>query len=449
MKKILVVDDDPNILKLIKMRLESEGYDVLATLTPDKVKAMIEETPVDLALLDLKLGEQSGIELMEELLQINPELPVIILTGYGSINSAVDAMKKGAYGYLTKPFDYQELLLQIKKCTETQKLSEEVKRLRKIVGNKYGFKNIIGKSERMKSVLARVQQAADVDSNVYISGESGTGKELIAKSLHLASARCEGPFVALNCAAIPETLLESELFGYKKGAFTGATKNKMGFFQESHGGSLFLDEISEMPLTMQSKLLRVLDDKEFYPLGGGKIIKVDSRIIAASNKNLEEEVKEGHFRKDLFYRMHVIVITIPPLRERAEDIPLLARHFLKVYSRRMRKSIRGLSPMTLRKLINHDWPGNVRELENTIESAVAMCTGDVITEELILPAAKSSYNNMKSLKNAKESFERNYLMQLIELTKGNVAQAAKLAGKYRSDVYDLLKKHNLDPNDFR
>ena len=418
-------------------------------MNPDNVKSMIEKEPVDLALLDLKLGRRSGIELMEELLEMNPDLPVIILTGYGSINSAVDAMKKGAYGYLTKPFDYQELLLQIEKCTETQKLSEEVKRLRKIVGKQYGFKNIIGNSEKMKTVMARVQQAAEVDSNVYINGESGTGKELIAKSLHLSSLRSEGPFVALNCAAIPETLMESELFGYQKGAFTGATKNKMGFFQESHGGSLFLDEISEMPLTMQSKLLRVLDDKEFYPLGGGKLIKVDSRIIAASNKNLEEEVNKGNFRNDLFYRLHVIVITIPPLRERIEDIPLLAKHFLRVYSRKMRKSIRGLSPLTIRKLVNHHWPGNVRELENTIESAVAMCMGEVITEELILPAAESSYSNLKSLKNAKESFERNYLIQLIEVTKGNVAQAAKLAGKYRSDVYDLLKKHNLDPNDFR
>ncbi len=449
MKKILVVDDDPNILKLIQMRLESEGYEVLATMNPDNVKSMIEKEPVDLALLDLKLGRRSGIELMEELLEMNPDLPVIILTGYGSINSAVDAMKKGAYGYLTKPFDYQELLLQIEKCTETQKLSEEVKRLRKIVGKQYGFKNIIGNSEKMKTVMARVQQAAEVDSNVYINGESGTGKELIAKSLHLSSLRSEGPFVALNCAAIPETLMESELFGYQKGAFTGATKNKMGFFQESHGGSLFLDEISEMPLTMQSKLLRVLDDKEFYPLGGGKLIKVDSRIIAASNKNLEEEVNKGNFRNDLFYRLHVIVITIPPLRERIEDIPLLAKHFLRLYSRKMRKSIRGLSPLTIRKLVNHHWPGNVRELGNTIESAVAMCMGEVITEELILPAAESSYSNLKSLKNAKESFERNYLIQLIEVTKGNVAQAAKLAGKYRSDVYDLLKKHNLDPNDFR
>lgn len=449
MRKILVVDDDPSILKVIVMRLESEGYEVLATTSAHQARPMIEQASFDLALLDLKLAEGNGIQLMEELHRVNPELPVIILTAHGSINSAVEAIKKGAYSYLTKPFDYQELLLQIKKYTETRKLSDEVNRLRKLVGDEYGFKNIIGKSAKMKQVLARVSQAAEVDSNVYIHGESGTGKELIAKSLHMASSRSEGPFVALNCAAIPETLLESELFGYKRGAFTGAVRDKTGFFQKSNGGSLFLDEISEMPMSMQSKLLRVLDDKEFYPLGGGKIIKVDSRIIAASNKNLEEEVREGRFREDLFYRIHVIVIELPPLRERVEDIPLLARHFLRIHSRKMQKPLKGLTPRALQKLINHQWPGNVRELENTIESAVVMSMEEIIHEDLILPAAKPRNHNLKSLKDAKDNFERNYLIQLIELTKGNVTQAAKLAGKYRADFYDLLKKHKLDPKDFR
>ncbi|MFC1869351.1 sigma-54-dependent transcriptional regulator [Thermodesulfobacteriota bacterium] len=449
MKNILVVDDDSNILKVIEIRLESEGYQVSATTNPDQAMGLLKDESFDLALIDLKLVGENGIQLMQAIHEINPELPVIILTAHGTIESAVEAIKKGAYSYLTKPFNYQELLLQIKKCMETCKLSEEVKRLRKIVDDQYGFKNIIGKSKKMKKVMDQVRQAAEVDSNVYINGESGTGKELMAKNLHMAGSRFGGPFVALNCSAIPETLLESELFGYERGAFTGALRNKKGFFQQAHGGSLFLDEISEMPLAMQSKLLRVLDDKEFYPLGGGKTVKVDTRIIAASNKDLDMEVEEGRFREDLFYRIHVIVISLPPLRERVEDIPLLARHFLKKYSETMQKSIKGFTPQTLQKLIKHPWPGNVRELENTIESAIAMTIQDVITEDLILPSTKSSYDSMKSLRDAKDNFERNYLVQLIELTKGNVSNAAKLAGKYRADLYELLKKHNLDPKDFR
>ena len=399
--------------------------------------------------MDLKLTKKDGIEVMEDLHQINPEMPIIILTAYGTIGSAVEAMKRGTYNYLTKPFDYHKLLLQIKNGLEKSRFSKEIKRLKNVVKERYGFENIIGKSEKMKRVLEQVTKAAESDSSVYIEGESGTGKELIAKTLHMASPRKDGPFVVINCAAIPETLLESELFVYKRGAFTGAVYSKKGLFAQAHKGTFFLDEISEMPLSMQVKLLRVLERKEFYPLGGNKVIKVDARIVAASNKSLEEEIKRGRFREDLFYRIHVIPIKLPPLRERKEDIPLLAKHFLNKFTKKIKKEIKGFSPLALQKLMLYHWPGNVRELENVIECAVAMVTEDIITEDLILQTQKLDKNNLRPLKKAKDDFEKNYLIQVMELTQGNVSQAAKIAGKYRADLYELLEKYGLNPTDFR
>jgi len=301
----------------------------------------------------------------------------------------------------------------------------------------------------MKEVVEQVAQAAGTDSNVYIEGDSGTGKELIAKTLHLASSRKDRPFVAINCAAIPETLLESELFGYEKGAFTGATTNKRGLLAQAHKGTFFLDEISEMPLTMQSKLLRVLQEREFYPLGGGKTTNVDIRLISSSNKNLKSEVEKGSFRQDLFYRIDVIHIKLPTLLERREDIPILAMHFLERFSEQMVKRIKGFSPSALQKLMLHSWPGNVRELENTIESAVVMAPKDIITEDFLLQTQDSEQETLKSFKHAKEDFERDYLVQLIGITQGNVSKAAKLAGKYRADLYELFRKHGIDPSDFR
>jgi len=386
---------------------------------------------------------------MTDLFQLNPEMPVIILTAYGTIKGAVEAMKKGAFGYITKPFDYDELLLQIRNCSEKSGLSKEVKRLRNLVEGKYRFENIVGKSEAIAKLLEQVAQAAQVDSFVYISGESGTGKELVAKSLHLASSRKNGPFVAVNCAAIPETLLESELFGYEKGAFTGATQSRRGLLAQAEGGTFFMDEISEMPPTMQAKLLRVLSEMVFYPLGSNRTVKVDTRIVAASNKNLEEEVKQGRFREDLFYRIHVIHLKVPPLRERKEDIPLLARYFFKKYSDKMKKDAVGFSQGAFQKMMAYDWPGNVRELENCVESAVAMTDKKVISEDLVLQSKAASPSGPMAFKDAKTEFEKQYLIHLMEITEGNVSQAAKLAGKYRADLYELLKKHELDPEKFR
>lgn len=447
---ILIVDDDKNILEVLRLRLEAEGYKVTATTSEEQALRIAKNELFDLALVDLKLsGKVDGIELMEKLHQTAPETPVIILTAFGTIDTAVEAMKRGAYSYITKPFNRQELLLQIKNGLEKSSLSREVRRLKALVGERYGFENIIGKSKKMQQVMEQVARAAETDSNVCISGESGTGKELIAKSLHLLSLRKDKPFVAVNCSAIPEGLHEGELFGYEKGAFTGALRNKKGFFEQAHGGTIFLDEVSEMPESMQVKMLRVLQEKQFFPLGREKPIEVDVRILTATNKNLEDEVTKGRFREDLFYRIHVIPISLPPLRERKEDIPLLVDHFIKKYNGKMKKGIKGFSTLALQKLISYSWPGNVRELENTIEYAIAMTAKEIIGEELILQSKTIEQDTAGSLKDAKNHFEKNYLSNILSTTGGNVSNAAKMAGKYRSDFYALLKKHALNPQDFK
>lgn len=449
MNKILIVDDDRNLLQVIRLRLEAEGFEVTPAATAAEALEHAKAEIFALALIDLKLKDGSGIEVMAHLQQTTPELPVIILTAFGTIDSAVEAIQKGARSYVTKPFDYRDLLIKIRNCLEASKLNLEVKQLRNLVRKRYGFDGIIGNSEKMKKVLEQVGHAAATDSNVYIEGRSGTGKELIAKALHVASARSKGPFVAINCAAIPETLMESELFGHEKGAFTGANRTKKGLFAEAEGGSFFLDEIAEMPLAMQVKLLRALEEREFYPVGGNRSVKVDVRIIAAANRNLAAEVEKGNFREDLFYRIHVIPIKLPPLTDRKEDIPLLARHFLARFAQKMGKKLQGFTPEAMQKLMTHGWPGNIRELENTIECAVAMGSGEMVTPDMLLQTQDTENPGLAPLKEAKDTFERDYLIQLIEITRGNISQAAKLAGKYRADFYTLLKKHQLDPTNFR
>jgi two-component system response regulator GlrR len=371
-------------------------------------------------------------------------------------------MRKGAYSYLTKPFEPRDLLLQIERALEHRRLNSEIKRLKELLEERFDFANIVARSAKMRSVLDVVTRIAKLDSTVHIHGESGTGKELIAKAIHLASGRKDRNFVALNCAALPETLLESELFGHEKGAFTGAVKTTKGLFTQAHGGTLFLDEIGDMPLATQSKLLRVLQERQFYPVGSEAPVEVDVRVIVATNKDLEEQVKKGLFRDDLFYRIHVIPIYLPPLRERKEDILPLAEHLLKKCTAQMKREVKSIAPEALRKMMLHDWPGNVRELENTIEYAVAMTQQDAITEEYVLPAkvlvpeetgpqdrASGCDEIIKPLKDARDAFEREYLTQVLALTEGNVSHAAKLAGKYRADFYDLLKKHQLSVNEFK
>ncbi len=442
---ILVVDDDENLLELLRIRLESAGYNVSAISIDEKALEEAKNRSFDLAILDLQLTKWNGISLMQEIHKINPELPVIILTAYGSIESAVNAMQKGAFNYLTKPFDPQELLFQIKRALETRMLNSEIKRLKGLLGEQFDFSNIVAKSEKMKVVLEQISHIAKTDSTVYIHGESGTGKELIAKTIHLASPRKDRPFIAINCAAIPENLLESELFGHEKGAFTGAIQSTKGLFTEAHTGTIFLDEIGDMSLVLQAKFLRVLQEKQFYSVGGKKPIEVDVRVIVATNKDLQSEVAAGRFREDLYYRIHVIPVNLPPLRDRKEDILPLADIFIREIARQMGKPVKGLTPEAIQKLMQYDWPGNVRELKNTIEYAIAMTQHDTLSEKYILQGKTVPLPEpLKPLSEARAEFDKNYLMHLLEIYGGNVSKAAKAAGKYRADLYNLIKKYNID-----
>jgi two-component system response regulator GlrR len=448
--QILIVDDDRNLIELIKMRLESSGYTVTTALREREAKSACAETVFDLAIVDLQLAEQDGISLMEDLHRMLPGMPVIILTAHGSIESAVEAMKRGATTYLTKPFDARELVLHIERALENRRLATEITQLKGLLAERYGFENIIARSEAMQGVLEVVSRIAQTDSTVYIHGESGTGKELIARALHLSSGRKDKPFVAINCAALPETILESELFGHEKGSFTGAVRTSKGLFVQAQGGTIFLDEIGDMPLSIQSKFLRVLQERQFTPIGSDRSVAVDVRVIVATNKDLDKLVAQGLFRDDLYYRIHVIPLELPPLRERKEDIPLLVDHFLRKYGKQMNKVVKGLASKALQRLMLHEWPGNVRELENTIEYAVAMTRDDVIAEDGVLPVKAGLANDpLKPLKEAKDAFEKEYLLNVLKITRGNVSSASELAGKYRADFYNLLKKYDINPGDFK
>ncbi|MFC1843686.1 sigma-54-dependent transcriptional regulator [Thermodesulfobacteriota bacterium] len=446
--KILVVDDDRNLLDLIHMRLEASGYDVVAVDHENKAKEVAAKEVFEVAVIDLQLVKQDGLSLMEELHLIHPDLSVIILTAHGSIESAVEAMKRGAFNYLTKPFESRDLILQIERAREKNKLTGEINRLKELLEERFNFANIIAKSERMRHVLDQVARVADTESNIAIYGASGTGKELIAKAIHISSPRKDFHFLAINCAAIPESLLESELFGYEKGAFTGAAKKSKGLLSRADKGTVFLDEIGDMPLSIQAKLLRVLQERTFVPLGSDNAVSVDVRLIVATNKNLKEEVKKGNFREDLFYRIHVIPIELPRLRDRKDDIPPLVEHFIKKYSDQMGKKVKSITPAAMQKLMLHDWPGNVRELENTIEYAIAMTNSDTLRDEIILKIKKVQ-TELPTMQEARARFEKKYLQNLLKITGGNVSKAAELAGKYRADLYNLMKKHEIVPQDFK
>jgi len=446
--KILVVDDDLNLLDLIRIRLDASGYEVATAGHENEAKKLVYNQDFDVAVLDLQLVSQDGISLMEQLHREVPNLPVIILTAHGSIESAVEAMQRGAFTYLTKPFDSRELIMQIERALEKNRLTGEINRLRELVEEKYDFGNIIARSEPMRRVLDQVARIAGSDSTVAIYGASGTGKELIAKAIHIASPRKNFPFLAINCAAIPETLLESELFGHEKGAFTDAVRKSLGLFARAEQGTIFLDEIGDLPMALQAKLLRVLQERIIQPLGSEEEIPIDVRMIVATNKDLREAVKKGTFREDLYYRIHVIPVEIPPLRERKEDIPPLVEHFLRKYGEQMGSKVTNITSTALHKLMLHDWPGNVRELENAIEFAIAMSEGDTIDEELILPAS-DSHKPLPTLNEARAGFEKTYLRNLLKATGGNISKAAELAGKYRADLYNLLKKHTISPGDFK
>ena len=446
-ERILVVDDDPSLLTLLQIRLKSMGFTVTPCGTGEDALTRAHEESFDFAILDLRLPDLDGLGLMEELHILHSGLPVLILTAHGCIPNAVEAMKKGAYGYLTKPFDDKELLASIDKALTQKRMSQEIQRLQMLVNELYGMDKVVARSSEMQALLQQVARVAGTDATVCISGETGTGKEVIARVIHCNSARAAKPFVAVNCAAIPETLFESELFGHLKGSFTGAHQNKRGLIHSADKGTLFLDEIGEMPLSLQGKLLRTIQQREVLPIGAQVPSKVDVRILAATNKDLEVAVREGRFREDLYYRIHVVPLWIPPLRERRQDIPSLAQFFLKQSVGRLNKPIRGFTPDAMQGMVTYSWPGNVRELENIIERAVVMSSTDMITPDLLSLAPTKGQGNLQPLTEAKESFEREYLRELLRTTDGNISRAAQIAGRYRADFYKLLKKYGLHPSD--
>jgi two-component system response regulator GlrR len=460
--KILVVDDDPSFLETMNMRLQSADYEVFTASNQDEAIAAYKSKALDLCTLDLGLADSSGLSLLTELRSMDPELPVLILSGRSSVDTVVAAMKEGAYTYITKPFDTGQLLAEIQKGVENRRLMSESQAVKGSLHHRPEFRNIVAESAKMLAVLDLVSRIAKNDSTVYLYGESGTGKEVIAQAIHFTSQRRDNPFVAINCAALPEQLLESELFGHEKGAFTGADRSTPGLLMQAHRGTVLLDEIGDMPLSIQAKLLRALEERRFYSVGGEKPVAVDVRVIVATNKDLREQVKRGLFRNDLFHRLHVVPIRLPALRERKEDIFPLANHFLRQLSQRMKRNIRGFAPGALQRLMDYDWPGNIRELENIIECAVAMTRHDVLGAEVILQAeitgrsetdkatdSESHQSDVRSYKDAKRRFEREYLTQLLKLSGGKVSQAARLAKKSRTDIYELLKKHDIRANVFK
>ncbi|TNF50159.1 sigma-54-dependent Fis family transcriptional regulator [bacterium] len=448
--KILVVDDEASQRELLEMVLSEEGYSVETVSNGDEAVKKVSDRFYNLVVMDLKMPGMGGLEALKEIKQISPTVQVLIITAYASVDSAVDAMRSGALNYLTKPIDLEELKIQVEKTMEFSDLVAENVVLRAQVEGSFHASEIIGESPRLVDIFETLKMVAPTDATVLILGESGTGKELIADAIHLNSPRAKGPVVKVNCAALPETLLESELFGHEKGSFTGATSRREGRFKLADGGSLFLDEIAEMSLLLQAKLLRVIQTKTFERVGGTESIEVDVRLIVATNRDLEIEVQEGRFREDLYYRLNVIPITLPSLRERREDIPLLADHFLKRISERNSKNIRGFSPKAMDMLMRSRWKGNIRELENVVERALIMTRGEYI-QPGDLPANIQDQENLESLGIAPgrplSEVEREAIMQTLQLTGGNRTEAAKLLGISRRTLQYKLKEYGItSPN---
>ena len=446
-EQLLVIDDDQGLLKLLTMRLTAMGFAVTACYDANTALDEARRQRFDLVLTDLRLAEADGLAVMDEVRVLHPDLPVLILTAHGSIPGAVEAMRRGAVGYLTKPFEDKDLATWIDKALAQPRMSREIQRLRQLVSELYGLEHVAARSPAMQTLLQQVARVADTDATVCLAGETGTGKEVIARVIHCNSRRAGGPFIPVNCGAIPEALFESELFGHAKGAFTGAVSAHRGLFQSADGGTLFLDEIGEMPPSVQVKILRALQTREVLEVGATRPVKVDVRIITATNKDLAQAVKAGTFREDLFYRIQVIPLTVPPLRARREDIPLLAQVFLRQSIERAGKAVRGFMPDAMQKLMVYHWPGNVRELEHAVEKAVILSPRDMITADLLPGGNGATDGAIKPLTEAKEEFERNYLKELLELAGGNISRASQMAGRYRADFYKLLRKYGLHPSE--
>ncbi len=448
---VLIVDDDQAHRTMLSTLIRGWGYETEEADDGDTAVEKVRETPFDLVLMDVRMIRLSGLEALEEIKRYNPAVPVIIMTAYSSVETAVGALKKGAYDYLTKPLDFDELKLALERAMDHRKLREENRLLRQTLGDQFESKNIIGRSPSMIRLLETVAQVAPTEATVLITGESGTGKELIASAIHFNSLRKHGPFIKVNCAAITETLLESELFGHEKGAFTGAYRRKEGQFRLADGGTIFLDEISEMPLSMQVKLLRVLQEREFTRVGGEDVIKVDVRVVAATNRDLADEIKAGRFREDLYYRLNVVTLQVPPLRKRQEDIPVLAQHFLRLFSEKNRRNIKGFTPQAMDKMLRYRWPGNVRELMNAVERAVVLSRAEYV-DVRDLPLALQEVGSFDGVNSYRiptgsgiplEEVEKATILKTLEATGGNKSEAARRLGITRKTLHKKLKKYGV------
>ena len=448
--RILAVDDEASHLQMLDAVLSAEGYEIHKAGDGQEAMSLVEERFYDLILMDIRMRKVGGIEALKKIKEMSPGIPIIIMTAYASVDTAVDALKSGAYDYLTKPLDIEELRILVKKALHHRKLEQENVYLKERLRDRFDFSNIIGRSPAMQELFETIALVAPSEATVLIAGESGTGKELIANAIHQNSPRKDRAFIKVNCAALPETLLESELFGHEKGAFTGALARKQGRFQLAHTGSIFLDEVGEMTPTTQTKILRVLQEREFEPLGSTHTVKVDTRVIAATNKNLLEEIEQGNFREDLYYRLNVVTLQVPSLRERREDISLLADFFLKQYAEKNRRLIKGFTPRAMDLLLRHSWPGNVRELENVVERAVIMARGDLISQAELpdtirgldaeLEKAEMDLSTGRSLK----ALERDMILRTLEDTGGNRTRAAEILGISRRTLQLKLKEYGVN-----
>jgi two-component system response regulator HydG len=449
--KILIVDDDKAHLSMLETLLKSLSQSTECVTDGEDAIREARENPYDVILMDVRMANVSGMEALREIKAFNPSIPIIIMTAYSSVDKAVEAMRLGADDYLTKPLNFEELKLSIERATKHLQLSLENKQLKEQLISDNSFSGIIGSSHAMQEVIKTAKIAAPTDATILISGESGTGKELFAKALHNNSNRKQNRLVSVNCAALNETLLESELFGHEKGAFTGAEKRRDGLFLAADKGTIFLDEIGEIPLSMQVKLLRAIQEREIQKVGSDKSIKIDVRIIVATNRSLEEEVKKGHFREDLFYRLNVINIKVPPLRDRGDDVPLLAQRFLNKYTKENDKLIKGFTPMAMDALSKYSWPGNVRELENVIERAIILCMGQYISEKDLPPNILKDYELEDAIQTqlsgggkSLDDIEKIALIETLKQTKGNKTEAATILNITRTTLRNKLKKHDLD-----
>ena len=437
--RLLLVDDDPGLLKLLGMRLVSEGYSVVTAESGPEALRVLGREKVDLVISDLRMDEMDGLQLFSEIQKGHPGMPVIILTAHGSIPDAVAATQQGVFSFLTKPVDKDALYKAIDEALEQRSpATDEAWR-----------QAIVTRSPLMLRLLEQAGMVAQSDVSVLINGQSGTGKEIVAQAIHNASPRHDKPFVAINCGALPEQLLESELFGHARGAFTGAVSNREGLFQAAEGGTLFLDEIGDMPVALQVKLLRVLQERKVRPLGSNRDIEINVRIISATHRDLPKAMARGEFREDLFYRLNVVNLKIPPLSERTEDIPLLANHLLRQSADRHKPFVRAFSSDAMKRLMAANWPGNVRQLVNVIEQCVALTSSPVIGDALVEQALEGENTALPTFVEARNQFELNYLRKLLQITKGNVTHAARMAGRNRTEFYKLLSRHELDANDFK